>query len=40
MLSTYILGCAVFVDLLTPCSKSMQSNSLDIVGALTYLIAL
>lgn len=37
----YLLGCALFVDLLTPCaifSKSMQSDELDILGALTYLL--
>ena len=37
----YVLGCALFIDLLTPCSifsKAMQSDSLDIVGALTCLI--
>ena len=38
----YVLGCALFIDLLTPCSifsKAMQSDSLDIVGALTCLIS-
>ena len=37
----YLLGCAVFVDLLTPCaifSKTMQFDSLDILGALTSLL--
>ena len=37
----YLLGCAIFIDVLTPCSifsKSMQSDSLDIVGALSCLI--
>jgi len=37
----YLLGCAVFVDVLLPCSifsKSMQSDELDIVSALTYLL--
>ena len=37
----YLLGCAVFVDLLTPCaifSKSMQGDELDILRALTYLL--
>ena len=37
----YILGCALFVDLLTPCtifSKSMQSDEVDILGALTSLL--
>ena len=37
----YLLGCALFVDLLTPCaifSKSMQGDNLDILGALTSLV--
>ena len=37
----YLLGCALFVDLSTPCaifSKSMQGDELDILGALTYLL--
>ena len=37
----YLLGCAVFVDVLTPCaifSKVMQSNELDILAALTSLL--
>ena len=37
----YLLGCAVFVDVLLPCStfsKSMQSDNLDIIGALTCLV--
>ena len=37
----YLLGCAVFVDTLTPCavfSKVMQSNELDILPALTSLL--
>lgn len=37
----YVLGCAVFVDLLTPCaifSKVMQSNDLDVLGAFTSLL--
>ena len=37
----YILGCAMFVDLLTPCmifSKSMQSDEVNILGALTSLL--
>lgn len=37
----YLLGCACFVDLLSPCaifSKTMQSDSLDILGALTSLL--
>lgn len=37
----YLLGCAVFVDVLSPCaifSKVMQSNELDILAALTNLL--
>ena len=37
---TYILGCALFVDLLTSCtifSKSMQSDEVNILGALKTL---
>ena len=37
----YLLGCAVFVDVLTPCavfSKVMQSDELDILAALTSLL--
>ena len=37
----YILGCALFIDLLTPCSifsKLMQSEEIDIVAALTSLL--
>ena len=37
----YILGYAVFIDLLNPCamfSKSMQSDEIDILGALTCLL--
>jgi len=37
----YLLGCAVFVDVLLPrsiFSKSMQSDSLDVIGALTCLV--
>ena len=37
----YLLGCAFFVDLLSPCaifSKTMQSDNLDILGALTSLL--
>ena len=37
----YLLGCALFVDLLTPCaifSKCMQSDEVDILGALTCLL--
>ena len=37
----YILGCAVFVDVLNPCaicSKTLQSDEIDILGALTSLL--
>lgn len=37
----YLLGCAFFMDLLTPCSilsKVMQSDDLDILAALTSLL--
>ncbi len=37
----YLLGCALLVDLLTPCaifSKCMQSDEVDILGALTCLL--
>ena len=37
----YLLGCAVFVDILSPCaifSKVLQSNELDILAALTNLL--
>ena len=37
----YLLGCAVFVDLLASCaifSKSMQGNEVDILRALSYLL--
>ena len=37
----YLLGCAVFVDLLTPCSifsKVMQSDEIDILAALTSVL--
>lgn len=37
----YILGCAMFIDLLTPCvslSKVMQQDNLDILAALTGLV--
>lgn len=37
----YVLGCAVFVDLLAPCmifSKCMQSDEVDILGTLTSLL--
>ena len=36
-----ILGCAFFVDLLTPCttvSKSMQNDEINIIGALTGVL--
>ena len=39
--SKYLLGCALFVDLLTPCtvlSKVMQSDDLDILAVLTSLL--
>ena len=37
----YILGCALFIDILTPCSifsKVMQFDEIDILGALTSLL--
>ena len=37
----YLLGCAVFVDLLTPCSifsKVIQSDEVDMLAALTSLL--
>ena len=37
----YVLGCALFIDLLTPCSifsKVMQCDEIDIVAALTSLL--
>ena len=37
----YLLGCALFMDLLTPCailSKAMQKDELDILGALNGLL--
>ena len=37
----YVLGCAAFVDLLTPCSvfsRSMQSDNLGILAAITHLV--
>ena len=37
----YVLGCALFIDLLTPCatfSKCMQSDEADILGAMTCLL--
>ena len=37
----YLLGCAVVVHVLLPCSifsKSMQSDGLDIISTLTYLL--
>ena len=39
--SKYILGCALFIDILTPCSifsKVMQDDEIDILGALTSLL--
>ena len=37
----YVLGCALFIDLLAPCailSKLMQNDDLDILAALTGLL--
>ena len=37
----YVLGCALFVDLLNPCaafSKAMQAEEIDILGALMSLL--
>ena len=37
----YLLVCALFVDILTPCamfSKSTQADKSDILGALTYVL--
>ena len=37
----YLVGCSLFIDLLTPCtvfSKCMQSDEVDILGALTCLL--
>ena len=37
----YVLGCAVFVDLLSPCSmfsRAMQNDEIDILGALTGVL--
>ena len=37
----YFIGCAVFVDLLTPCSvfsKMMQIDEVDILAAVTSLL--
>ena len=37
----YLLGCVLFVDLLTPCaifSKSMQEDELNLLAALTFLL--
>lgn len=37
----YLLGCAMFVDLLLPCaifSKVMQRDEVDILGAMTSLV--
>ena len=39
--SNYLLGCALFVDLLTPCaafSKAMQAEKIDILGVLMSLL--
>lgn len=39
--SKYLLGCAVFVDLLTPCSifsKEMQNDEVDFLSALNSLL--
>ena len=39
--SKYLIGCAVFTDILSPCaifSKCMQTEELDILGALTSLL--
>ena len=39
--SKYLLGCAMFVDLLLPCaifSKVMQSDEVDILGAMTSIV--
>jgi len=37
----YLLGCALFVDLLTPCaifSKYIQEDELNLLAALTFLL--
>lgn len=37
----YLLGCAIFVDILTPCAiflKVMQSDELDVLATLTSLL--
>ena len=37
----YVLGCALFIDILMPCSifsKVMQNDEIDILGALTSLL--
>jgi len=37
----YLLGCAFFIDLLSPCaifSKVMQEDDLDVLGAFSSLI--
>ena len=39
--SKYLLGCALFLDLLTPCaafSRAMQAEEIDILGALMSLL--
>ncbi len=41
MNAKYILGCAFYCDLLSPCaifSKVMQYDSLDVLGAFTSLL--
>ena len=37
----YVLGCAIFIDLLSPCSmfsRAMQNDEIDILGALTGVL--
>ena len=39
--ANYILGCALFIDLLSPCaifSKSMYNDKIEILGALTGVL--
>ena len=41
MHAKYLLGCALFIDLLSPCailSKIMQNDSLDILEALSAVL--